>query len=169
MQKEFVFNGNVFGENKKFVVEAPIENGGVVTSNYCPQDLLTGGLSFVSAINGESENEFITDCKTQIAAMEFADTATTLLEAHIGGLMATVMAHLNRCGRLIFGDLLIYIDCFALLLKADGFSDTEIRDIYPKITRSIVELYPNYVVNTADLSPFKGSHFDFMLFNVSHK
>ena len=169
MQKEFVFNGKVFGESKQFIVEAPIENGGVVTSNYCPQDLLTGGLSFVSAINGESEDEFVTDCKSQIAAMEFADTASTLLDAHIGGLMATVMAHLNRCGRLIFGDLLIYIDCFALLLKADGFSDTEIRDIYPKITRSIVELYPNYVVNTTDLSPFKGSHFDFVLFNVSHK
>mgnify|MGYP007025275340 CR=1 FL=1 len=35
------------------------------------------------------------------------------------------MDHLARCGRLIFGDLLIYMDCFSLLLEGDGF----VRDI----------------------------------------
>ena len=67
------------------------------------------------------------------------------------------------------GDLLIYMDCFSLLLEADGFPEEEIRTIYPRVTRSIVELYPDYIFNTADLSPFKGSHFDFVLYNVSRK
>lgn len=79
------------------------------------------------------------------------------------------MDHLTRCGRLIFGDLLIYMDCFSLLLEADGFSAAEIRDIYPRVTRTIVELYPEHIFNTNDLSPFKDSHFDFVLFNVSRK
>ncbi len=101
--------------------------------------------------------------------MEAAGVQDTLLDVHIAGLMAIVMDHLSRCGRLIFGDLLIYMDCFSLLLEADGFSDEEIKDIYPRVTRTIVELYPDYIFNTADLSPFKGSYFDIVLFNASHK
>ena len=101
--------------------------------------------------------------------MSTAGVNETRLDTHIAGLMAVVMDHLARCGRLIFGDLLIYMDCFSLLLEADDFSDEEIREIYPRVTRTIVELYPDYIFNTVDLSPFKGSHFDFVLFNVSHK
>jgi hypothetical protein len=39
--------------------------------------------------------------------------------------------------------------------------------MYPRVARTIVELYPNYIKNTADLTPFKGSHFDYVLYNVS--
>lgn len=102
-------------------------------------------------------------------AMEAAGKQKTLLDVHVAGLMAVVMDHLARCGRLIFGDLLIYMDCFSLLLEADGFSEKEIKEIYPRVTHTIVELYPDYIFNTTDLSPFKDGHFDFVLFNVSHK
>ncbi len=154
-------------QNKIFTVNVPIENGGVCTNKYCPQELLTGGLSIITAINGESEAEFIADCQKQVIAMDMADSADTKLDRHIAGLMAVVMDHLSRCNRLIFGDLLIYMDCFSLLLEADGFDDNEIRDIYPRVTRTIIELYPDYIKNTADLSPFKGSHFDFVLASIT--
>lgn len=167
--KRFCFSGNIQGHQKDFIVKAPVENGGVYTNKYCPQDLLTGGVSFIKAVNGEVISEFIADCQKQVIAMSTAGVNETRLDTHIAGLIAVVMEHLARCGRLIFGDLLIYMDCFSLLLEADGFSDEEIRDIYPRVTRTIVELYPDYIFNTSDLSPFKGSHFDFVLFNVSHK
>lgn len=167
--RRFSFAGNINGTRKELIVSVPVENGGVYTNKYCPQDLLTGGINFVTAVNGEVLGEFIADCQKQVAAMGAAVESETRLDTHIAGLMAVVMDHLARCGRLIFGDLLIYMDCFSLLLEADGFSDEEIREIYPRITRTIVELYPNHIFNTADLSPFKGSHFDFVLFNVSHK
>ena len=167
--KRLCFSGNIQGRQIDFIVKAPVENGGVCTNKYCPQDLLTGGVSFIKAINGEVLDEFVADCQKQVIAMEAAGIQRSLLDVHIAGLMAVVMDHLARCGRLIFGDLLIYMDCFSLLLEADDFSDEEIREIYPRVTRTIVELYPDYIFNTVDLSPFKGSHFDFVLFNVSHK
>ena len=63
--------------------------------------------------------------------------------------------------------LLIYMDCFSLLLEADGLPDEKIMNMYPRVTRAIVGLYPDMVFNTMDLSPFKGSHFDFLLSKVA--
>lgn len=167
--RNFCFTGKIHGQTRDFIVKAPVENGGVYTNKYCPQDLLTGGINFVNAVNGEVVSEFIIDCQKQVMAMGASGTNGTLLDTHIAGLMAVVMDHLSRCGRLIFGDLLIYMDCFSLLLEADGFADEEIREIYPRVTRTIVELYPDYIFNTMDMSPFKGSHFDLMLFYVSRR
>lgn len=151
---KFNFAGNINGVQKELTVSARVENGGVYTNKYCPQDLLTGGISFLTAVNGEAVGEFITDCQKQVMAMEVTGKQNTLLDVHIAGLMAVVMDHLARCGRLIFGDLLIYMDCFSLLLEADGFLEEEIKEIYPRVARTIVELYPDYIFNTTDLSPF---------------
>ena len=49
--KRFCFSGNIQGRQKDFIVKAPVENGGVYTNKYCPQDLLTGGVSFIKAVN----------------------------------------------------------------------------------------------------------------------
>ena len=162
----FSFSGKINGETTNLKIKIPVENGGVYTNKYCPQDLLTGGLNFVTAMNGESVDEFILDCKMQVVGMEGAGIQKSRLDVHIAGLMGVIMHHISRCNRLIFGDLLIYMDCFSFLLEADGFSEEEIKRLYPKITRSVVESYPDFIFNTQDLSPFKGSHFDFVLFNV---
>lgn len=150
-------------------MKAPVENGSVYTNKFCPQELLTEGLSFIPPIHCEMLDEFITDCRKQVLAMEGAGQQENLLDMHIERLTAVVMDHLARCGRIIFGDLLIYMDCFSFLLEADGFSENVINEICPRVTRTIVELYPDYIFNTVDLSPFKGSYLDFVLFNVSHK
>lgn len=160
------FAATVNGRAKSLVVEVPCAHGGVCTNKYCPPDLLTGGLDFIKAVNGELLPEFIADCTKQITGMTAAGVQATVLDVHIAGLMAAVMDHLARCGRLIFGDLLIYMDVFSLLLEADGFPGNEIRSMYPRVLRTIVDLYPSQVLNTADLSPFPGSRFDFILSNV---
>lgn len=135
-------------------VTIPVENEAAITNEYCPQELVTGGLSFITAVNGESVNEFIADCQKQVIAMGETSNTLSKLDRHIGGLMAVVMEHLTRCGRLIFGDLLIYVDCFAHLLIADGVSIREVKTVYPRITKTIVDFYPDYVKATADLSRF---------------
>ena len=129
--RRFSFVAKINNKIKELSFQVPVENGGVYTNKYCPQDLLTGGISFVTAVNGEILEEFIADCQKQVVAMEAVGQQDTLLDVHIGGLMAVVMDHLARCGRLIFGDLLIYMDVFSLLLEADGLSPDEIRNIYP--------------------------------------
>lgn len=167
--RKFSFNATINGKSKQLIVKAPVQSNGVYTNKYCPQELLTGGLSFVTAVNGESIDEFIHDCQKLSNGISAAGNTCSRLDAHIGSLMGVVMDHLHRCGRLIFGDLLIYIDCFSLLLEADGFSETEIRKTYVQIVRTIVELYADSIFNTADLSPFKGSHFDLILSSLARK
>lgn len=141
-------------KNVRLKVTVPVENGAVMTNEYCPQELVTGGISFIRAINGESIEEFIADCQNQVIAMGETPNIPSKMDRHIGGLMAIVMDHLTRCKRLIFGDLLIYVDCFAHLLIADGFLESEVRAAYPRITKTIVDFYPEYVKATTDLSQF---------------
>ena len=163
------FDTEILGESRTFIVEVPYQDGVVATSKFCPTELMAGTVDLMAAVRGESLDKFMTDCRQQLMAMSKTREADTLLDAHIAGLMAVVMDHLARCGRLIFGDLLIYMDCFSLLLEADGFSEDEIQEIYPRVARTIVDLYPDHVFNTTDLSPFKGSHFDFVLCNLTRK
>lgn len=163
------FDTKILGESRTLIVKVPYQDGVVATSKFCPTELMAGTVDLMAAVRGESLDKFMTDCRQQLMAMSKTREADTLLDAHIAGLMAVVMDHLARCGRLIFGDLLIYMDCFSLLLEADGFSEDEIQEIYPRVARTIVDLYPDYIFNTMDLSPFKGSHFDFVLYNLTHK
>ena len=153
-RRNILFEATIQGQRKELIVNVPVHGNGVITNEFCPQELLTGGVSFVTSINGETIEEFIADCKMQIKAMMDADDTSSMMDAHVDGLMAAVISHINRCGRLIFGDLLIYIDCFSLLLKADGFEDEDIRKIYPCITKTIVDQYPGFIKNTINLAPF---------------
>ena len=57
--QNFNFVGNINGHRKKLVVITPVENGGVYTNKYCPQELLTGGLGFVVAVNGENLDDVV--------------------------------------------------------------------------------------------------------------
>jgi hypothetical protein len=152
-RRNILFEAVIQGQQKDLVVNVPVEGNNVVTNEYCPQELLTGGLKFVTSINGETFGEFIADCNMQIRAMMDADDCCSRMDVHIEGLMAAVVSHINRCGRLIFGDLLIYVDCFSLLLKADGFDDAEIRKVYPRITKTIVDQYSMFLKNTINLAP----------------
>ena len=213
--KQFKYNLKSGGEPRTLSFAIPYENGSVVTNRYCPQQLLTGGLShIIDAVNGESISEFDQDCRNQIRGIESAGNLVTAraeppssleryaersrdysnlvtaraeppssleryaersrdysnvskIDAHIAGLMAAVMNHINCCGRLIFGDLLIYVDVFSYLLAADGYSEKDVKTIYPRILRGIVDLYPGYVKNSFDLSPIKGSALDNILVSLT--
>lgn len=170
--KTLKFIARISGTEKNLSFNVPIENGAAVTNRFCPQELLTGGAfanipGFITAINGESLDEFINDCNLQIIAMNTSTSADSKIDAHIGGLMAAVMNHLKRCGRLIFGDLLIYVDCFSYLLLADGFSEKEIKNIYPQITKAIVDFYPDFVKNSVNLAPLKEARIYWILCNLA--
>lgn len=138
----------------------------ICTNKYCPQPLLSGGQNILCALNGETEEQFAADCQKQVIGMNMTDPHDSLIDTHVAGLMAVVMDHLSRWRRLIFSDLLIYMDVFSLLLEADGLPEEEIRDAYPKVLRSITDLYPDYIFVTSDLIPFRGSELDLTLRNL---
>ncbi|MDE5773336.1 MAG: hypothetical protein K2H86_02610 [Muribaculaceae bacterium] len=161
------FDATILGNPRTFNVEVPYQNGIVATSEFCPTKLLSGTVDLMAAIRGESLDDFMADCRRQLLAMSKITEAENELDCHIGGLMAVVMDHLSRNKNIVFGDLLIYLDCFSLLLKAAGFDSDEIRNIYPRVTRTIVELYPDYVDSTADGLPFCGSRSKEILENLT--
>ncbi|MBD5311146.1 MAG: hypothetical protein K2J92_01440 [Muribaculaceae bacterium] len=151
------FDAEILGVPRTFIIEVPYQNGIVATSEFCPTKLLSGTVDLMAAVRGETLDSFIVDCRRQLIAMSKISEVETDLDIHIGGLMAVVMEHLSRNKRIFFGDLLIYVDCFSLLLKAAGVNKAEIRTIYPRVTKTIVDLYSEYVDSSIEGLPFKGS------------
>ncbi|MDE6027986.1 MAG: hypothetical protein K2G23_07940 [Muribaculaceae bacterium] len=139
------FEANILGERKNLIVEVPYSNGLVATSEFCPTEYLSGSVELMAAVRGETLDKFMADCRHQLIAMEKITEADTPLDAHIGGLMAAVMDRLSRKGSITFAELLSYADCFSLLLKGSGFDSEEIREIYPRLIRTIIELYPENI------------------------
>lgn len=144
-QLKLNFDTEISGVPRTYIVEVPYQNGIVATSEFCPTELLSGRVDLMAAIRGESLDKFMADCRMQLIAMSKIIEADTDLDRHIGGLMAVVMEHLSRNNKIDFGDLLIYVDCFSLLLKAADFDHEEIRLMYPRIAQTIMELYPDYI------------------------
>ncbi len=144
-QLKLNFDTEISGEPHTYIVEVPYQNGIVATSEFCPTELLSGTVDLMAAVRGESLDQFMEDCKMQLLAMSQITEADTDLDRHIGGLMAVVMDHLSRFKMISMGDVLRYVDCFSLLLKAAGYDNEEIREMYPRITGKIMDLYPNHI------------------------
>ena len=161
------FDTEILGNPRTFIVEVPYQDGIVATSEFCPTELLSGAVDLIAAVRGESLDKFMADCRKQLHAMSKISEADSDLDLHIGGLMAVIMDHFSCNSRIVFGDLLIYVDCFSLLLKADGYHSDEIRTIYPRVTKTIVDLYPDYVDSTIEGTLFTGSHTKEALDNLS--
>lgn len=141
------FDTTIQGQPQTYIVEVPYQNGIVATSEFCPTELLSGTVDLMAAVRGESLDKFMADTRMQLLAMSKLTESETELDRHIGGLMAVVMDHLSRKKKISFGKLLIYVDCFSLLLKAAGFDREEIHLIYPRVTKTIVDLYPDNIEN----------------------
>ena len=141
------FDTDIGSGLKEYVVEVPYKDGIVITSEFCPTELLAGNVDLLAAFRGEPLASFMEDCRKQVYAMSQIELSDSELDKHIGGLMAVVMDHLSRSKTITLGELLIYIDCFSLLLKGAGFEDKEIRDIYPRVAETIKDLYSDYIHN----------------------
>ena len=158
MDKQFSFFIKVRGSIGKYSFTAPVENGFVITNHFCPNSLLIGESSFLSQVvtpqQGESEDEFIQDCQNIInTSNEICDDDTMFCLGQ--GLFSVVTAHIDRCGRLLFQDLLLYMDCFSYLLKAVGYAESEIKHAYPILTKQIVDITNQYVKDSHTLLPFR--------------
>jgi len=161
MDKQFSFFIKVKGSLGRYFFTAPAENGFVITNKYCPNALLVGEGSMFSQIvipqSGESEYEFVNDCQNIV------NKSNTIPDDDVffclgQGLMSVVSDHINRCGRLLFQDLLLYMDCFAYLLKATGYADSAIKGAYPVVAKQIVEVTRQYVKDSHTLLPFHNTN-----------
>lgn len=168
---QFRFKATILGKEKELVVNAPVRNGFVVTSEFAPtgiSEVQNPNISFLnitSTIQGETVNEFQSDCNFLVNAMKECKE-NSRLDVHLWALQCIVESHLRRCGRIIYTDLLLYVDCFSLLLKADGFNEKMIRDTYPVVTYNLVEVYGQFVKDQYTLQPFKQSPIYGTLLNI---
>lgn len=74
-----------------------------------------------------------------------ADESNSVLDGHIGGLMASLMAFISTEKQLSIARLDMYVDCFSYMLKADGFAHEEIVKMRTSIIKTIMELYPTVI------------------------
>lgn len=171
MEKTFSFQLNTTGNYRKVSFNAPVNNWAVITNRFCPQSLLRGNgplASIMEAMNGEAESDFVNDCQTQVSYIN-QDSKSERYAKHVNALSSAVRDHVNRCGRLIFNDLLIYADCFAYLLLADGYRETDIVNVYPKEVLKIVKQYGATVKNSVNLTPLMSTPIYNYLINESNK
>lgn len=111
----------------------------------------------VIPLNEETEDELIQDCQNIVnKSNTIADNDVFFCLGQ--GLITVVSAHINRCGRLLFQGLLLYMDCFAYLLKAAGYADSEIKRVYPIISKQVVDLTSQYVKVSHTLIPFQATN-----------
>lgn len=131
------FDADILGKGKTLTLEIPYSGGVVATNRFCPVELLSGEVELLAALNGESLEEFIHDCKLQLKFANEAKEQSTLHEAFIAGLLASVMEHIARSGKLSQKEYLLHLDAFSYLVNASGISENQVITMYPNILKSI--------------------------------
>ncbi len=164
--KIFSFNYSKNGQTKRLAFSAPINRGMVQTSRFTPVELLqpvnplfNGGSQY------EDEQEFISDCQ-KLIHLSTISQYDDLFGSNLEALFAILMGHIERFKRLLFNDLLTYIDCFSYILLAHGYSEAQVKQMYPRVVKMAVEQLAYYLKCQYTLIPFTSSN----LYNniVSH-
>lgn len=105
-----------------------------------------------SFVKGDSQSargcyqlaDFIECLEHQAKAMDLIeDESNSVIDSHIGGLMASIMAYISKKKQLTVEIIEMYMDCFCYMLYADGFAKEEIGKMRQGIIRTIKELYPS--------------------------
>lgn len=105
-------------------------------------------------VNSDSQSEsspypledFFKCLECQAKAMTLIeDESNSVIDSHIGGLMASIMSYISANKQMTMKIIEMYMDCFCYLLYADGFAMEEIVKMLPSIIRTIKELYPSAV------------------------
>lgn len=84
-------------------------------------------------------------------------------------LACLVTAHVNQHGRLIFNDLLTYIDIFSYFLFADGIDEDNIKTNYPRFTYQFLIKMPNYLKDSATLQPLTNTNMASIIKELNYK
>ena len=137
------FDAEVLGKGKTITIEMPYSDGVVATSRFCPMELLSGDVKLLAALNGEPLEDFVKDCKLQLAFAKEANNQSSLHESFIAGLMASVMEHHSRTGKLTMKDYLLHMDVFSYLINACGVSTDQVIRMYPKVLESVIHTIEN--------------------------
>lgn len=150
----FAFSPQVRGVPQRICFHLPVESGFAITNQYRP-DIIPLSSSIVGLQAGEDIKDFYNDCNNILTAA--SRSSQEGVDALVDGLIAVVKAHIAKCGRLIFGDLMIYIDCWAHILKGRGTSDQDVKDYYSVGLGILVSRFLPHIKDDSTLAPFSGT------------
>lgn len=84
-------------------------------------------------------NDVQNDFKTLVNYANSSSKAS-MIDRFKDGLLKTVDSHISRCGRILFCDLLMYVDCLAYLCYAsDLMTEQQINDNYASWVKFVVD------------------------------
>ncbi len=151
----FAFSTNIKGVPQRISFCLPTSSSFVITNQYRPNLNSVTASSVVEMQAGENSKDFYSDCNNILTAAGQSLKEGT--DALVDGLIAVTKAHIARCGRLIFGDLMIYLDCWAHILKGAGLTDQEVKDCYSVELGILVAVFLPHIKDDSTLLPFKGT------------
>lgn len=151
MEQLFVFETHIEGVPQRISFRLPINSEFVITNQYRP-NIFPIPAMVVNCQAGEAISDFYTDCNNIINIA--SKSSNSGVDAIVDGLINVVQSHVRKCGRLIFDDLMIYVDCFAHIIKAMGLSEKDVKECYLIELAIIVESLIPYIKDSATLAPF---------------
>lgn len=145
---KLTFDADFLGEGQTLILEVPYQDGIVATSRFCPKELLNGDVDLLAALNGESLDDFVADCKRQLMGAKLVAEGCSLNEALVSGLTASVMEHQNRIGTLSKKAILLHLDAFAHLLFSQIGSSEKVTTIYRDVYAALSNLNTDESIRT---------------------
>lgn len=155
---QFSFSAKVCNQQKFFTFEVPSNGLFVVTNRFCPKEFLVPKNSLYNAIsplNGEAILEFKQDCENFVNYINTSsqNISNIKMNVYLDALDRLLIAHINRCGRLIFNDFLIYLDILSYFLFADGVNEDKVKLNYPRVAYKYLNSLRDSLKDTQTLSP----------------
>ena len=154
----FSFSAKVCNQQKIFTFEVPSNGLFVVTNRFCPKEFLVPKNSLYNAVtplNGETILEFKQDCENFVNYINTSsqNISNVKMSVYLDALDRLLIAHLNRCGRLIFNDFLIYLDIYSYFIFADGVIEDKVRLNYPRVAYKYLNSLKDSLKDSQTLSP----------------
>lgn len=111
--------------------------------------------SYIYSEPGDVQNDF-----NRLVSIVNGITSTSTIDRYKKGLLAQVDEHISRSGRLLFPDLLMYVDCLAYLCYAsDLMTEEQIIRNYASWVKYIVDNRKSYIKSSTrwGIGEFVGS------------
>lgn len=155
---QFSFFAKVCNQHKTFTFEVPTNSQGVITNRFCPKEFLVPQNSLYDAmepINGETLLDFKHDCESMVHYINTSslNNSNIKIRVYLDAFDRLLVEHVNRCGRLIFNDFLIYLDILSYFLYADNVSEYEVKLNYPRFAFKYLNTLKDKLKDTWTLLP----------------
>lgn len=151
MIKFYTFETAIKGFPKKITMAIHESSGFVTIGQFRPEILCQSDI-MVATQAGESVSEFCSDCKNIINIAN--NSSQGGIDAISEALHYVLASHIHRCGRLIFGDLMIYVDCCAHIIKSAGAPISDVEQYYSIFLGVSLKTFSDYIKDEVTLIPF---------------